>query len=190
MYCTEDSDALASEVRLKSGSALEYMGQSFINFRDFDFEGRGKHRFRWIDTKRFELLVPEWSDWSILDALIANSEFPDDYVGGGVDLEGLRHGPYWRARISPETYRQIEVLSALNVFEDWLAGCGEIPALLGSEITRQIRNPIRTATSCYLLEELDSSASNDYADIHIEFHEFVAINRIEKSVLLIVATDD
>ncbi|MET7773693.1 hypothetical protein [Nocardia sp. NPDC005366] len=175
---------------MKSDNALEYAGKSFINFRDFDFEDRGKHRFRWIDAKKFELLVPEWTDWSILEALIAHAEFPDDYVGGGIDLEGLRHGPYWRARISPETYRQIEVQSALDVLESWLAGCGEIPAPLESEITRQIRDPIRTVTSCYLLGQLDSSASNDYADIHIEFHEFVAINRTENSVLLIVATDD
>ncbi|UGT60879.1 hypothetical protein [Nocardia asteroides] len=169
---------------------LEYRTQSFINFRDFDFDDRGKHRFRWIDIKKFAFELTEWDDRLILQALIANPEFPDDYVGGGVDREGLRHGPYWRASITPEAYRKIDTVSALDIFGGWLSGCGVIPAELDSAIAREVRDPMRTADSRYLLRELGSSASNDYGDIHIEFHEFVLISEVEKSVLLVVATDD
>ncbi|MFF0531333.1 hypothetical protein ACFYT3_23470 [Nocardia amikacinitolerans] len=172
------------------GGSLRYSGQSFINFRNYEFAEGGSHRFRWIDLKKFELQSPELGDRSILEALTSTPEFPDDYVGGGIDPEGLRHGPYWLDRISADAYQLTERSSALDLLERWLAGCGVIPQSLRIEVDRQVLDPIRQSTSCYVLEELGDSAANDYADIHVEFHEIVVIDRVEKHVVLVVATDD
>ncbi|MEV6138788.1 hypothetical protein AB0L63_22535 [Nocardia sp. NPDC051990] len=175
---------------MSTSNALDYSGQSFINFRDFDFGESGRHRFRWVDSKKFELLRSDLDDSSVLGALIAHPQFPDDYVGGGIDREGLRHGPYWLNRISPNTYQKVDNATVVDVFDQWISGCGIIPESLQIEIDRQVLDPVRAATVCYLLRKLDNTAANDYADIHNEFHEIVLIDRAARRVLLIVATDD
>ncbi|WP_147404062.1 hypothetical protein [Nocardia panacis] len=175
---------------MSTSTAIDYTGQSFINFRDFEFEEEGRHRFRWIDSKKFDLLRPDLDDKFVLGALIAHPQFLDDYVGGGLDPEGLRHGPYWLSRISPDTYRKVDNATALDVLEQWISGCGMIPESLRVEIDHKVLDPVREATACYLLRTLDNTAANDYADIHNEFHEIVLIDRGTRRILLIVATDD
>ncbi|MGQ4601049.1 hypothetical protein [Nocardia sp. R6R-6] len=175
---------------VKAGHVLSYNGQSFINFRDFEFDAESSHRFQWIDLKKFDLSAVASDDKSILNALIASDEFKDDYVGGGVDPQGTRHGPYWLDRISADSYRLVGESTVVGILEKWVGRCGNAPRQLQESIGHQLFSPASAASSRYVLDDLGKSATNDYGDIHIEFHEIVLIDRTAQSVLLAVASDD
>ncbi|MGX1776474.1 hypothetical protein ACWIGW_30490 [Nocardia brasiliensis] len=169
---------------------VSFVGRSFINFRDFDFPEGSSHCFQWIDSKAFGLSSAEVDDRVVLAGLIASTEYRDDYVGGGVDPDGTRHGPYWLDRISSEAYAAIDESTVIELLERWMHGCGTIPDQLRAEIRREIVGPVHTATSRYVLEELGEAAVNDYGDLHREFHEIVLIDRPGRRVLLVVMSDD
>ncbi|WP_141692189.1 hypothetical protein [Nocardia brasiliensis] len=136
------------------------------------------------------MAAAEADDREVLSDLIASVEYRDDYVGGGIDPSGIRHGPYWLDRISSEAYAAIDESAVIELLERWLHGCGSIPDQLREEIQREVVGPVRTATSRYVLEDLGVSAINDYGDLHREFHEIVLIDRRGRRVLLVVMTDD
>ncbi|MFR9751404.1 hypothetical protein ACL02S_10245 [Nocardia sp. 004] len=169
---------------------LEYDGKSLINFRNFEFDSGSSHCYQWIDLKRFTISMPEADDHAILAALIGSTEFRDDYIGGGIDQEGICHGPYWRNRIDPDTYDQVDTTAAADLLERWMARCGSIPPALKDLVEKQVLEPIRRSTSRYILGKLDESAVNDYGFIHTEFHELFLIDRASNSTLLLVAADD
>ncbi|AFU05060.1 hypothetical protein O3I_035565 [Nocardia brasiliensis ATCC 700358] len=169
---------------------VDYRERLFTNFREFEFGAGGSHCFQWIDSKEFALAAAEADDREVLSDLIASVEYRDDYVGGGIDPSGIRHGPYWLDRISSEAYAAIDESAVIELLERWLHGCGSIPDQLREEIQREVVGPVRTATSRYVLEDLGVSAINDYGDLHREFHEIVLIDRRGRRVLLVVMTDD
>lgn len=175
---------------MKDENVIKYTGTSFINFREFDFENGSSHRFQWIDIKVFDLVSSESDNQTILAALIASTEYRDDYVGGGVDPEGTRHGPYWLDKIPVDAYEQVGEATAIELVERWMSECGTIPVELQESVDRQVFDPIRTATDHYVLKRLGKSAVNDYGDLHREFHEIVLIDRKARSALLVVASDD
>ncbi|MBF6124168.1 hypothetical protein [Nocardia brasiliensis] len=171
-------------------SIVDYRRRLLTNFRDFKFEDGSSHCFQWLDSKEFALMTGSVDDWSILSDLTASVEYRDDYVGGGADPKGIRHGPYWIDRISSESYAAIDVSAVIELLERWVQRCGSIPDRLREAIRRRVIEPAYSATSRYLLEDLGTSAVNDYGDLHREFHEIVLIDRPGRRVLLVVMSDD
>ncbi|MFI6214294.1 hypothetical protein ACIBCD_20090 [Nocardia brasiliensis] len=169
---------------------VNYRERFFTNFREFDFGAGGRHCFQWIDSKEFALAAAEAADRAILSELIASVEYRDDYVGGGVDPRGIRHGPYWLDRISSGSFTAIEEHIVIDILSQWMQGCGSIPNQLREAIRRRVIEPVHSATSRYLLEDLGAAAVNDYGDLHREFHEIVLIDRPGRRVLLVVMSDD
>ncbi|WP_280270700.1 hypothetical protein [Nocardia wallacei] len=161
-----------------------------MNFRDFEFAPGSSHCFQWIDGKVFHFDTSELDDVDVLEALVSTTEFRDDYIGGGVDPGGVVHGPYRLDRISPESYTRVGANDVSDVIDRWLARCGEISSDLRREISDRIIIPAESAASCYILGDLGESATVGYADIHNEFHEIVLVDRSERRVHLIVASDD
>ncbi|WP_227996092.1 hypothetical protein [Nocardia australiensis] len=169
---------------------LEYDRTSLVNFRDFEFDAGSSHCYQWIDVKRFNISEPESDDRAILAALVDSIQFRDDYIGGGVDPKGTRHGPYWRNRIDSDKYDPADTATAVDLLKRWTTRCGNIPPALQDAIEKQVLDPIRRSTSRYILGKLDGSAVNDYGFIHTEFHELFLIDRVSNSTLLVVAADD
>ncbi|MFE3446167.1 hypothetical protein ACFXNW_24325 [Nocardia sp. NPDC059180] len=171
-------------------SILRFRSQTFINFRDFEFESSSTHGFRWVDLKEFELLDAAASPPDILKSLIGEDAFRDDYSGGGIDPVGDRHGPYWLSMVRPSSYEPVDVQGAIEVLSKWYLQYGNVPSALREDLERIVDGPIRSSDSCFLLRELGDSAVHDYGRIQIDFHEVVAMRAGLRSVRLIVAADD
>ncbi|WP_157106171.1 hypothetical protein [Nocardia sienata] len=175
---------------MQPSANLEYEGSTFINFRDLDFPEGGNPSRQWIDVKKFTIASPPPADHDLLTALISNEYFRDDYIGGGVDPTGTRHGPYWIDRLSPNSYTPASADSIVTLVTHWVDQCGVVPDSLREVIDREVFGPARAATSIVTLPRLESSAVNDYGFIHTEFHEIVTIDPTRRRLHLIVAADD
>ncbi|MFD4632362.1 hypothetical protein ACFVYR_30560 [Streptomyces sp. NPDC058284] len=168
--------------------ALVHLDSPFINFRDFDF-GEGSHGYRWVAAKRFQLSSERLDDRDVLAALIAHPQFRDTYDGADVQ-DWPRHGQWWLDRITPDAYESVDAAMAVAVIHSWANQHGDIPESLASRLQQEIYNPIREATSRYLLGRLSEGAFHDYGPIHIDYHELVLIDRPAATLILLVAADD
>ncbi|WP_039828329.1 hypothetical protein [Nocardia testacea] len=175
---------------MQTSADLEYEGTSFINFRDFDFPEGGNPSRQWIDIKQFTITAPPPADRDLLSALIGDQQFRDDYIGGGVDPQGTRHGPYWIDRITPDSYTPASADSVIALVTRWVDQCGIVPDALRQAIDQEVFGPARTATHIVTLPRLDASAVNDYGFIHNEFHEIIRIDTVGRTLRLTVAADD
>ncbi|MGI5154412.1 hypothetical protein [Microbispora sp. CA-102843] len=169
---------------------LAYRDQTFINFRDFRFDSPTGHAFRWVDVKRFDLPRSDLGDDWLLTALIGHVAFRDDYAGGGVEAEGLRHGPYWLRHITPARYGQIDQEHANELLHGWTEQFGALPPALAARLEREVYPWVAAATSRYQLEDLGHEAFHDWGGVHTDFHELVLIDRTAGVLLLLVAADD
>ncbi|GIH29288.1 hypothetical protein Aph01nite_75980 [Acrocarpospora phusangensis] len=79
---------------------------------------------------------------------------------------------------------------AIDALRTWAGQYGDLPAQLNDDLERKIYVPIRGATSRYRLRELGRSAFHDWGGVHTEFHELLIVDRISRSLTLIVAADD
>lgn len=170
---------------------LTHTDSAFINFRDHglaDVLDHGfDHGFRWINLKRFGYPASAADEREVLAALIADVQFRDDYAGGGVDPDGLRHGPYWTRNITPDAYRAVTEADVSRTLRAW---AGPLPRTLDDTVDDAVHATLRAATSCYELLDLGREAFHDWGGVHGEFHEFVVIHRPSASLALIVAADD
>ncbi|MER6171121.1 hypothetical protein [Streptosporangium sp. NPDC001681] len=166
---------------------LTYQDQTFINFREFDFEG---HAFRWVDIKRFVLYRPDTDDAHLLAELIGHEQYRDDYAGGGVETDGLRHGPYWLRNLSPAAYVHIDEVSANAILRGWAEQFDPLPAELSARLENEIHSLVAEATERYRLKDLGREAFHDWGGVHIDFHELVLIDRAAGTLSLLVAADD
>lgn len=169
---------------------LTHSDSAFINFRDHVFDESGSHGYRWIDIKTFRLPADAGSDQNLLTALIADVQFRDDYAGGGVEPGGTRHGPYWTRNVTLDAYRAVNQDDAAQTLQTWAGHHGPLPNTLEDVLVREVYPTVRTATSCYELLELGREALHDWGGVHIDFHEFVAIDRQASSLTLIIAAAD
>ncbi|MGW7456688.1 hypothetical protein [Streptomyces sp. NPDC054797] len=168
---------------------LTHRDSPFINFKDFGFPGGVGHGDRWVHIKRFHLSPVSPADQDLLAALIAHPEFRDTYDGAGVWLEP-RHGQWWSDRITPGTYTAVDQASAAGTIHTWATSGVPLPPGLDARLHEAVYAPIRHATSRYALGALPENAQHDYGPIHIEFHEFVLIDRRLGTLTLLVAADD
>ncbi|MFF3976997.1 hypothetical protein [Streptomyces sp. NPDC001828] len=171
---------------------LTYQGKSFINFRDYAFADARDHAYRWVDVKHF-LIVPESArDEDLLTALIAHPQFRDNYASdeeGRLDPTGERHGDYWARHITATSYSHVTASAAADTVREWAHQFGPLPEALANELQTVALTPLIDA-DCYQLGELDDEFLHDWGGSHIDFHEFVLINRSTGSLSLLVATDD
>ncbi|RSN03725.1 hypothetical protein DMB42_34120 [Nonomuraea sp. WAC 01424] len=167
--------------------ALTYLDQTFINFREFLF---ADHAHRWVDIKRFAISHPDVGDAHLLTELIGHEQFRDDYAGGGVEADGLRHGPYWLRNVSPAAYMRVDEMSTDTVLRDWATQFGPLPAALSARLEHEVHPLVAGATERYRLSGLGREAFHDWGGVHADFHELVLIDRPAKILSLLVAADD
>lgn len=169
---------------------MEYLGTEFVNFRDYEWGPAGSHAYQWVDIRSFGVDDAEGDDLRVLAGIIASEEYRDGYIGGGIDPDGVIHGPYWIASITPEAFRSTDSASASAVVDRWLTRCGTLPEALRRDLRDSAYRAIANSDACYELAELGESAIVEYGRIHTEFHELVAIDRSAKKAGLIVLADD
>ncbi|MEV1170138.1 hypothetical protein [Nonomuraea sp. NPDC049784] len=167
--------------------ALTYLDQTFINFREFLLKD---HARRWVDIKRFGMSHADVGDTHLLTELIGHEQFRDDYAGGGVEADGLRHGPYWLRSVSATAYVHVDEMNANAILRDWAAQFGPLPAALSARLEREVHPLVAGATERYQLADLGHEAFHGWGGVHIDFHELVVIDRPAKILSLLVAADD
>jgi hypothetical protein len=170
-------------------TGIDFVGQSFVNFRHHAFSDAGAHGFRWVDLKTFRIRAAGRSA-DLLAAVVAHEQFRDDYAGGGVDPDGSRHGPYWISEMSPGAYGQVGNAEAARVLRDWAVQHGALPRSLEALLDGGLFAVLASASRLYRLRDLGSSAFHDWGGVHGEFHEFIAIDDGQCLLTLLVAADD
>ncbi|SDM14467.1 hypothetical protein [Nonomuraea jiangxiensis] len=129
-------------------------------------------------------------DGHLLAELIGHEQFRDDYAGGGVEADGLRHGPYWLRNVCPAAYVRLDEMSANAILRDWAAQFGPLPAALSARLEHTVHPLVAEATVRYQLTDLGQDAFHDWSGVHIDFHELVFIDRPARILSLLVAADD
>lgn len=177
---------------------LRFLGRTFVNFRDYAFAEPGAQAFRWCDVKTFALpagaaagaAADASADGELLAALVAHEQFRDDYAGGGVEPEGLRHGPYWLSLLPASSYRPVTAAEALPVLRGWATQFGPVPAELDADLDAALYGVVEAADRCYHLPDLGTDAFHDWGGVHCDFHEYVAVDTARSRLTLLVAADD
>ncbi|MGW5559585.1 hypothetical protein ACWER9_20490 [Micromonospora sp. NPDC003944] len=162
---------------------LAHAGHVFLNFAN--------QTFQWVHVNRFELPETDVPDDILVAALISHEWFGDNYATGpepGGDPE--RHGPYWRDGITPDCYDRIDAETAERCLRAWAEQFAPAPAHLRPELQREVYQPLPVADRVYRLRELGSAAFHDWGGVHNEFHEFLLIDRVNRTLTQIVAADD
>jgi len=151
--------------------------------------------YSWVDIKRFTIEM-DGSDEDLLAALLADRQYRDTYAES-YETEPAEqdapfvHGPYWLHAIQPTTFQPTDPASAREKIQKW-ADDPEPPtpatqALLDGKVF-----PLLSATALYRLPDLRPDGQHDWGGVVgvMGFHEFVAIERPARSLVLIVAADD
>ncbi|MEW2253343.1 hypothetical protein AB0907_39265 [Streptomyces sp. NPDC006975] len=172
---------------MNSGLAPE--GSIFINFRHYVPDPK-EHGFRWIDIKELRFSAGSFDDTELLAALIGHEQFRDDYAGGGVLPEGIRHGPYWLRLITPDLYEFVSQEKAVQILREWMDPFWEVPTELEAVLQCEMFGRLAAAEAIYYLSELGDEAIHDWGRVHDCFHEFVLIDRSAGRITLVVAADD
>ncbi|MEU3938014.1 hypothetical protein AB0E85_39255 [Streptomyces sp. NPDC029044] len=129
-------------------------------------------------------------DRGLLAALIEHEQFRDDYAGGGVLPDGLRHGPYWQRLIIPDLYESISQEKAVRILREWMDPPWDVPPELEADLQREVFARLASADGIHHLSEPGDEAIHDWGRVHDCFHEFVLIDRSAGRITLIVAADD
>ncbi|MEW2221527.1 hypothetical protein AB0939_19905 [Streptomyces sp. NPDC006990] len=170
-------------------NGLAHEKSFLINFRHYAPDPK-EHGFRWVDIKQLRICVEPADDRSLLAALTEHEQFRDDYAGGGVVPDGVRHGPYWLRLITPDLYEPISRAKAVRILREWVGPHGEVPTGLEAELQREVVARLTAAEGIHYLGELGDEAIHDWGRVHDCFHEFVLVDRSARRVTLIVAADD
>ena len=163
--------------------------QLLVNFRQHDFTGHGAHGYRWVDVKAFRF-PQDALDGELLAALVTHEQFRDDYAGDGIDPAGLRHGPYWLRHVTARSYEPVSSSTARGALRGWTDQRGSVPQSLEEALASTVHAVIDSATSCYRLRDLGRHAFHDWGGVHTGFHEYIAIDRQQSLLTLLVAADD
>ncbi|WP_327373608.1 hypothetical protein OG393_06220 [Streptomyces sp. NBC_01216] len=170
-------------------TGLAHEESAFINFRRYSPDPK-EHGFRWVDVKQLRFSAESVDDRGLLAALIGDEQFRDDYAGGGVLPDGLRHGPYWLRLITPDLYELISQEKAVQILREWVDPLWDVPTELEADLQREVFARLAAADGIYYLSELGDKAVHDWGRVHDYFHEFVLITRSAGRITLIVAADD
>ncbi|MGA6171699.1 hypothetical protein ACPEIF_15785 [Streptomyces sp. NPDC012600] len=168
---------------------LAHEESTFINFRRY-FPNPKEHGFRWVDIRQLRFSADSVDDRGLLAALIGHEQFRDDYAGGGVLPDGLRHGPYWLRLITPDLYESISQETAVQILRGWVDPLWDVNTELEADLQREVFARLAAADGIYYLSELGDEAIHDWGRVHDYFHEFVLIDRSAGRIMLIVAADD
>ncbi|MFD9327712.1 hypothetical protein [Streptomyces sp. NPDC060065] len=170
-------------------NGLAHEESAFINFRRYVPDPK-EHGFRWVDVKQLRFSAESVDNRGLLAALIGHEQFRDDYAGGGVLPEGLRHGPYWLRLITPDLYEPISQEKAVQILREWVDPLWDVPTELEADLQREVFARLFAADGIYYLRELGDDAIHDWGRVHDYFHEFVLIDCSAGRITLIVAADD
>ncbi|WP_394614475.1 hypothetical protein JNUCC0626_31935 [Lentzea sp. JNUCC 0626] len=142
---------------------LTYARTEFINFKDGSYE--------WVYIDHYDL--PAVDDQRALVAMIEHERFGHDYAGGDPGEDTTRHGPYWRDRISVDSYELVEAAAAEAELRAWATGVPHPDWVF--DAMEGVYRQLHAADRVYRLRDLGEQAQHDWGGVLFEFSEFVLI---------------
>lgn len=170
---------------------------SLLTFVDHELVHLDKGALCWVDIKRFVIGDVNADDRSLLEALIADRQYRDHYAGQDPvdqDQDNL-HGPYWLRAITPEMFElSRRDLSRRDEAERTIQSWADEPEPQSAETQTGLRHavyPLLTG-AIYRLLNLRDQAEHEWGWVvgTRGFHEFVAVDRDQQTLVLLVASDD
>lgn len=150
--------------------------------------------YQFFVIRRFALPPgDETSDRDVLTALIANPGYRGSFAGVG-DHDPAIHGPYWAAAITAESFVAVSGDDAETWLRTWAEYAAPLAETIRTKVENEVYTPLAAASSVYQLPTLPAEANETEwrlgLGICAGFHEFVAIDRPQGVVTLVMATDD
>lgn len=168
-----------------AGPHLELLGGTGIGFAN------GTYQF--FEIRRFVLPPGETSDRDVLTALIASPGYRGSFAGAG-DKELTIHGPYRAAAIRGDSFVSVGADDAETWLRTWAEYAAPLPETVRAEVESKVYVPLKAASAVYQLPTLPADATETEWRLALGnssgFHEFVAIDRSQGVVTLVMATDD
>jgi hypothetical protein len=146
---------------------------------------------QWVKIKVFT--VPgDVDDRSALASMIAHVRYRDSYAGTGDTDMVDKHGPYWLAAITPETFVVADPAAVETVIRTWSGYYTPWPDADRDAMDREVYRRIAAATVIYQLPDIRATAQHDWGEVvgSDGFHEYVMIDRTTGELALMVASDD
>ena len=146
---------------------------------------------QWVSIKVFTVPA-DVDDRSALAAMIAHVRYRDSYAGTG-DTDMIdKHGPYWLAAITPETFVVADPATVDTVIRTWAGYYTPWPDADRDAMDQEVYPRIRHATVIYQLPDMRATAQHDWGEVvgSDGFHEYVMIDRATGELALMVASDD
>lgn len=153
-----------------------------------------KGTYHWVSLKWFGI-DSDQSDRMLLEALVAHWQYHDHYAGVPVadQIHHRLHGPYRLECISAETFRPAHAAAAQALVQAWAvaATSKELSPRIRRDLDQRVYAALDT-DSLFQLPDLRPDAEHEWGWVvgRRAFHEFVAINRADRTMILIVAADD
>lgn len=146
---------------------------------------------QWVSIKVFALSASV-DDRTALALLIDNMRYRDSYAGTGDKDMVTIHGPYWLSAITPDTFVIADPDAADTLIRTWAEYYAPWPEADREAMGLEVDRRIAAATAIYELPNIRATAQHDWGEVvgTDGFHEFVAINRDNGELALIVASDD
>ncbi|WP_067993551.1 hypothetical protein [Nocardia pseudobrasiliensis] len=182
------ADLTNPEEAAQTSDLIRHGEDRLINFNDFDFEPGSGSAYQWVDIKIFNILDNAVDDRAIVQAIISAPEFQENYQDDGREI--TVHDPFLIEYFTPNIYLPTDADAIEQLLTEWTARCGTLPNLLKMELESSIISRIRSASSRYILGELEQSARCWFMDDSETYHEFLLIDRSAGEVALILASDD
>ena len=141
----------------------------------FIASANGNHQ--WIDVTLFTF-PSETDDGEALKALIAHELYGDNHAGGEPGDDPTRHGPYWRDRITADSFEPVDATAAERQLRAWTK----------ADLEQEVYEPLKAARTVYRLRDLDDTAVHDWGWVLWDFQEFVLVE--DGTLRLVVAAVD
>ncbi|SDF65018.1 hypothetical protein [Klenkia brasiliensis] len=171
------------------------MPPPILTFVGHDLLPMDEGLYSWVDIKRFAI-EENGSDHDLVATLLADRQYRDTYaesyrVEPAEQEEPFVHGPYWLHAIQPASFQSTDPASARATIQKW-ADDPEPPSSETHVILEKRVFPLLSVTPLYYLPDLRPDGQHDWGGVvgATGFHEFVAIDRPARSLVLVVASDD
>lgn len=169
---------------MRNEQALTYERRIFLPFTD--------HSFRWVDLKLFVLPDEDDDEARTLGLLLAHPSYRDHYASSDSHEQPTEniHGPYWLDRLSIDSFEVVNEETAIDTFRRWSEQFSEVPDSLRQDLDEFVYPLLRDATSRYRLKNLRADSEHEWGWVLGEFLELVLLNRSQRRLALLVASDD
>lgn len=150
--------------------------------------------YMWMQVAHFAIDAEE-DDLALIAELIRTPEYAYDYASPfetrAAVFEPTVHERWWRDRISPDLFERCSSDDAERVIESWADNQDFTQPSAVQQRLHDVFSLLRLG-SVYRLVNPDALSEHDYGWVtgFGGFHDFVVISREDRTINLIVATDD